>query len=118
MLKKIAVLLLVMCFSPVWASGDVHSSMRQMKKAFQEAAESSSVEEMKVAIGKFDEIVSHLNQGEYQGDRGKTMKEGFEELSVAIDQVESELDQGNLQGAKEKLKAIDSLRSEYHRKVR
>ncbi|SJN55563.1 Cytochrome b562 [Vibrio ruber DSM 16370] len=119
MLRKITVLLLVMCFSPVWASsGDVHSSMRQIKKAFVDAAQSSSVEEMKSAMGRLDEIVTDLKQGEYQGDRGKIMQEGFQKLSVAVKQVESELDQGNLQGAKEKLRTIDSLRSEYHSKVR
>ncbi|ASA57359.1 cytochrome b562 [Vibrio gazogenes] len=119
MLKKITILLLVMCVSPVWAhSDDVHSSMRQMKKAFVDAAQSSSVEEMKGAMGRLDEIVSHLKQGNYSGDRGKTMEEGFQKLAVAIDQVESELSQGNLQSAKDKLRAIDELRSEYHRKVR
>ncbi|KUI97465.1 cytochrome b562 [Vibrio sp. MEBiC08052] len=118
MLKKITILLLVMCFSPAWAHDDVQSSMRQIKKAFVDAAHSSSVEEMKGAMGRLDEIVSHLKQEEYQGDRGKTMKEGFQKLAVAIDQVKSELNQGNLQSAKDKLKAIDELRSEYHRKVR
>ncbi|MDW6005341.1 cytochrome b562 [Vibrio mangrovi] len=119
MLKKVTTALMVICFSSVLAHADgLKSSMKQMKKAFRDAAESSNVEEMKGAMTRLDQIVGSLDQGEYDGDQAAVYKEGIQKLSVAIAQVESQLDQGNLQGAKDELKKVDGLRSEYHHKVK
>ncbi len=95
---------------------DLKQNMKQMKMDFKHAAEASDVETMKSAIDSLQAIVEQSKRGNYPPEKFDTFLEGFNKLSVTLDEIEADLDTGNLQEAKKQLREIDNLRKEYHDK--
>ncbi|GAL31108.1 soluble cytochrome b562 [Vibrio variabilis] len=97
-------------------SFDLKKNMQAMKLAFKQAAEAQSVEEMRVPVDTLDKLIADSKQGNYPPEKADLYQEGFKKLSQAIDEVDSELDSGDLEAAKQSLREVDSLRLEYHDK--
>ncbi len=117
MKKVLLSALILISSSSVWAAGiDLKATMKQMRFEFKQAASASSVDEMRVPIAKLDDLVEQAKQGVYPPEKQEIYLEGFNKLSVAIDEVEHHLDAGQLEQAKQSLRVVDELREEYHDK--
>jgi soluble cytochrome b562 len=93
---------------------DLKKKMQAMKLAFKQAAESQSVEQMKLPVADLNTLIAKSKNGSYPPEKQDMYMEGFEKLSVALDDVEQHLEQGELDKAKQSLRQIDDLRIEYH----
>ncbi len=117
MKKVLLSALILVSASQAWATGiDLKATMKQMRLEFKQAASASSVDEMRVPIAKLDDLVEQAKQGVYPPEKQDIYLEGFNKLSVAIDDVENHLDAGELEQAKQSLRTVDELREEYHDK--
>ncbi len=115
-MKKTVLLVGLLCSATVFASDDLKSMMKQMKLDFNHAAEATSVEEMQTAVNKFAQLVHQAQQGDYPQEKQALYFEGFEKLSLSIEAINHDLQQGDLEAAKQELRTIDALREEYHDK--
>lgn len=102
----------------VWAHDDLGDTMKQMKSAFRDAAQAKSVESMKAAVMDLTTLVADAKHHEYAGDDLAAYHEGLHKLSEALDTVKSDLDNNQLEQAKNDLRKVDDLRREYHKKTR
>jgi len=87
-----------------------------MKQSFKQAAQAQTIEEMQTPVQKLSDLVEQAKQGEYAPEKQPIYLEGFNKLTVALDKIDSELEAGELEAAKNSLREIDRLREEYHDK--
>ncbi|MFC5079791.1 Cytochrome b562 [Vibrio thalassae] len=95
---------------------DLKKNMQAMKLAFKQAAEAQSVDEMRQPIKDLETLIADSKQGEYPPEKAALYMEGFNKLSGALNQVSDELEQDDLEAAKQSLREVDNLRLEYHDK--
>ncbi|WP_406707692.1 cytochrome b562 [Vibrio methylphosphonaticus] len=93
---------------------DLKKNMQAMKLAFKQAAEAQSIDEMKTPVETLDTLIADSKQGDYPPEKTELYQEGFNKLSSALEQVDKDLQQGDLEAAKQTLREVDSLRVEYH----
>ncbi len=96
------------------ANVDLKQNMKQMKLEFKQAAEATSVETMQAPINRLSQLVEESKLGNYPPEKQDLYLEGFNKLSVALDKIEVDLEQGNLEQAQQTLRTVDELRVEYH----
>ncbi|SEG01904.1 soluble cytochrome b562 [Vibrio hangzhouensis] len=106
----------LLSFNALAQGVDLKKNMQAMKLAFKQAAEAQTVEEMKQPVAKLDRLVAETQRGQYPAEKTDLYMEGFNKLSGVVKQVDSELEQGDLEAAKQTLREVDSLRLEYHDK--
>ncbi len=113
-----SLLSMVLLFSTsVVAEGvDLKKNMQAMKLAFKQAAEAQSVDEMRQPIKDLETLIADSKRGEYPPEKAELYMEGFNKLSGALNQVSDELEQDDLEAAKQSLREVDNLRLEYHDK--
>lgn len=116
MKKVIPVIALILSTQTLAADVDLKANMKQMKVEFKQAAQATQVTEMKQAIASLSALVEQSKTGDYPPEKFDLYLEGFNKLSHALEQVEQDLDKGDLEGAKSKLRVVDQLREEYHDK--
>lgn len=97
-------------------SVDLKQNMKEMKLAFKQAAEAESIEQMQQPIADLDALIANSKLGDYPTEKEALYLEGFKKLATAVDSIEVQLEQGNLEQAQQELREIDSLRIEYHDK--
>lgn len=95
---------------------DLKANMKEMKLEFRQAAEAQDIESMQAAVNQLRSLVENSKTGEYAPEKNHLYHEGFNKLTVALDKVNGELEQGNLEAAKQALVEVDELRKEYHEK--
>ncbi|OIN23926.1 cytochrome b562 family protein [Vibrio barjaei] len=95
---------------------DLKKNMQAMKLAFKQAAEAQSIDEMRKPVLDLENLIADSKQGDYPPEKTELYLEGFKKLSGAVSEVNAELDQGDLEAAKQSLREVDSLRLEYHDK--
>ncbi|WP_188046980.1 cytochrome b562 [Vibrio vulnificus] len=95
---------------------DLKANMKEMKLEFRQAAEAQDTESMQAAVNQLRSLVANSKTGEYAPEKNDLYHEGFNKLTVALDKVNGELEQGNLEAAKQALVEVDELRKEYHEK--
>lgn len=116
-MKKLVPLCALAMSAQVFASDfDLKATMKQMKVEFKHAAQAEEISQMQSAIAKLSDLIERSKQGEYPPEKTALYLEGFNKLSVALDSVETKLEAGNLEAAKQELKLVDDLRMEYHDK--
>jgi len=116
-MKKIIIALTFIFSIQAFASDfDLKATMKQMKIEFKQAAQATTVSDMKMSVDNMSQLVEQAKKGDYPPEKFDTYFEGFSKLSVTIDKIESQLDAGDLTAAKESLRQIDELRVEYHEK--
>ncbi len=93
-------------------------NMKQMKMDFEQAAESPDIESMRSAIDSLQVTIEEAKRGDYPEDVSNAFLGGFNKLEVILAQIEADLDEADLQQAKSKLREIDELRKEYHKKYK
>lgn len=98
------------------ADFDLKATMKQMKQTFKQAAQAQTIEEMQQPIIDLNQLVEQAKQGDYPPEKKDIYLEGFNKLTVALEKIETELQAGQFEAAKESLKQIDDLREEYHDK--
>ncbi|WP_228481500.1 cytochrome b562 [Vibrio fluminensis] len=116
MIRKIVLLSALFTSQAFAADYDLKSAMKQMKLDFKQAAEAQSVEEMQTAIDSFSRLITQSQSAVYPPEKQNLYIEGFNKLSLSVEAINQELQQGDLEGAKQELKVIDGLREEYHDK--
>lgn len=107
---------LLMATQAFAADSDLKQIMKQMKTAFKHAAEAQTSEAMQAPIAELTQLVAQAKQGEYPPGKQDVYLEGFNKLSVTLDKIENELDNGEFDAAKTSLQEVDGLREEYHDK--
>ncbi|HAS6346515.1 cytochrome b562 [Vibrio sp. IRLE0018] len=95
---------------------DLKANMKEMKLEFRQAAEAQDIESMQAAVKQLITLVENSKTGEYAPEKNDLYQEGFNKLTIALDKVNGELAQGNLEAAKQALVEVDELRKEYHEK--
>ncbi|MDF2152633.1 cytochrome b562 [Vibrio sp. CAU 1672] len=95
---------------------DLKHNMKQMKLEFKQAAQASDVQSMKSAIDNLQALVEQSKRGDYPPEKFDLYLEGFNKLSVTLDNIEAELEAGKLDKAQQQLREVDQLREEYHDK--
>lgn len=95
---------------------DLKQIMKEMKLEFKHAAEAQTVDEMQAPVQNLTKLVNTAKTGDFPPERKDLFLEGFNKLTLALDSVENDLEQGNLAQAKDALREVDSLRKEYHEK--
>lgn len=95
---------------------DLKANMKEMKLEFRQAAQAQDVASMQAAVNQLLALVENSKMGVYAPEKNDLYQEGFDKLTVALSKVSAELDQGNLEAAKDALVVVDELRKEYHEK--
>ncbi|MBA5764013.1 cytochrome b562 family protein [Vibrio sp. 404] len=116
MIRSVLILTTLVTTQVIASDYDLKSAMKQMKLDFKHAAEAQTVEEMQQAMVNFNQLLDASKQAQYPDEKKALYMEGFEKLTITINGINQELEQGDLQGAKQQLKVIDDLREEYHDK--
>ncbi len=116
MRKVISVVALLMSTQLFAGDFDLKAAMKQMKIEFKHAAEATQVSEMQSAVKQLTTLVEQSKGGEYPPEKTDLYLEGFNKLSGALNEVSHELENGDLEAAKQKLRSVDQLREEYHDK--
>ncbi|BDU40369.1 cytochrome b562 [Vibrio nigripulchritudo] len=115
-MKTTVVLLTSLLAFSALAKTDLSANMKQMKLAFNQAAEATTIEGMRTPIEEFEQLVILSANGSYPPEREELYQSGFSKLTNAVERIETKLDEGDLDGAKTILREIDDLRKEYHDK--
>ena len=116
-MKRTLILTAALLATPVFASGqDLKSIMQDMKLAFKQAAEATTVEAMQTPVTTLETLVEQAKRGQYPVEKEAIYQEGFNKLDVTLEKVEAHLQAGELKAAKASLKTVDDLRIEYHDK--
>lgn len=116
-MKKMIPMIALLLTANVYAAGfDLKATMKEMKVEFKQAAEAQTIDEMKEPVTKLKALVNNAKQGSYPPEKQDVYLEGFNKLTVTLDSVESSLDAGNFDEAKQELRQVDALREEYHDK--
>jgi len=116
MIRSILIFASLVATQAIASDYDLKTAMKQMKLDFKHAAEAQTVEDMQQAMSSFNQLLDASKQAQYPDEKKALYMEGFEKLTLTIDGINQELEQGDLQGAKQQLKVIDELREEYHDK--
>lgn len=116
-MKKLTPFIALLLTANVYASGvDLKATMKEMKIEFNHAAKAQNIDEMKVPVEKLTALVNQAKQGTYSPKKQELYLEGFNKLTTTLDSVETHLDAGEFEQAKEELRQVDDLRVEYHDK--
>lgn len=116
-MKKMIPMIALLLTANVFAAGfDLKATMKEMKVEFKQAAEAQTIDEMKEPVTKLKALVNNAKQGSYPPEKQQVYLEGFNKLTVTLDSVESSLNAGNFDEAKQELRQVDALREEYHDK--
>ena len=116
MIRSILIFASLVATQAIASDYDLKTAMKQMKLDFKHAAEAQTVEDMQQAMSSCNQLLDASKQAQYPDEKKALYMEGFEKLTLTIDGINQELEQGDLQGAKQQLKVIDELREEYHDK--
>ncbi|GLT13648.1 cytochrome b562 [Vibrio algivorus] len=116
-MKKLIPFIALLLTANVYASGvDLKATMKEMKIEFNHAAKAQNIDEMKAPVEKLTVLVNQAKQGTYSPEKQQLYLEGFNKLTTTLDSVETHLDAGEFEQAKEELRQVDDLRVEYHDK--
>ncbi|WP_417883019.1 cytochrome b562 [Vibrio rumoiensis] len=116
-MKKLIPFIALLLTANVYASGgDLKATMKEMKIEFNHAAKAQNIDEMKEPVEKLTALVNQAKQGTYSPEKQQLYLEGFNKLTTTLDSVETHLDAGEFEQAKEELRQVDDLRVEYHDK--
>lgn len=91
-------------------------NMQQMKMAFKYAAEAQTVPQMQEAVQEFRVLIKDAYDSDITPEKAEVYREGFIKLNQELDNIEADLEQGQLEAAQKRLQTIDQLRETYHDK--
>jgi len=95
---------------------DLSATMKKMKFEFKQAAQAQTLDEMQLPIENLRELVSASQSGQYPKEKQALYLEGFEQLSLALDNVQAKIDNNDFTAAQVALKQVDELRVDYHKR--
>ncbi len=87
-----------------------------MKFEFKQAAQAKSIGEMKLPVENLRELIVVSESGNYPKEKQALYLEGFAKLSLALDKVQSNIDDNDFAGAQSALRQVDELRVDYHKR--
>ncbi|MCK6263697.1 cytochrome b562 [Vibrio sp. ZSDE26] len=93
---------------------DMTQTMKKMGFEFRQAAKAEDIETMQEAMTNLSALIQRSKQAEHPEEREELYMEGFKKLTLAIDNVEEQLENGELELAQEALREVDDLRIEFH----
>lgn len=117
-MKQLSFLLSCLLFAGSVSASDIDltATMKKMRLAFNQAAEAENIDQMRAPLTRLDELIQISQQGNYPKEKEALYMSGFNKLSTVVSDIESQVEQGNFEQAKETLRQIDDLRVEYHDK--
>ncbi|MBD1576135.1 cytochrome b562 family protein [Vibrio sp. S11_S32] len=116
-MKKLIPFIALLVSANVYAAGsDLKATMKEMKFEFKHAAEAQTISEMQVPVTNLTELIDKAKLGAYPPEKQDLYLEGFNKLTVTLENVETSLKAGELDQAKQQLRQVDELRIEYHDK--
>ncbi|AUI88555.1 cytochrome b562 family protein [Vibrio azureus] len=95
---------------------DLKGNMKEMKLEFHHAAQASDVDSMLQSIIHMQSLVEQSKKGKFPPEKADTYHQGFDKLSLTLEQIKYDLESGDFTKAKQGLHVIDGLRQEYHDK--
>ncbi|OEF25551.1 cytochrome b562 [Vibrio rumoiensis] len=116
-MKKLIPFIALLVTANVYAAGfDLKATMKEMKVEFNQAAKAQNIDEMKKPVTNMTELINKAKLGVYPPEKQSLYLEGFNKLTVTLASVETHLEAGEFDQAKEELRKVDDLRIEYHDK--
>ncbi|WP_153447525.1 cytochrome b562 [Vibrio algicola] len=116
-MKNLIPFIALLVSANVYAAGsDLKATMKEMKLEFKHAAEAQTISEMQVPVTNLTELIDKAKLGAYPPEKQDLYLEGFNKLTVTLENVETSLKAGELDQAKQQLRQVDELRIEYHDK--
>lgn len=99
------------------ANMDMEDTMKSMRKAFKKLARANSIEKMQKPVKT---LAIYTSQSVVLAEKSDSKKrdnlvKGLKRLRVQIAQLQSLIDNNDLKGAKQKVKAINSQRKKAHK---
>ncbi|PMK02614.1 cytochrome b562 [Vibrio sp. 10N.261.55.A7] len=101
-------------FNAVADDFDMTQTMKKMGLEFRQAAKAESVESMQEPIANLADLIQDLKNAEHPVEKSELYSEGFTKLRIAVENVESHLENGDLENAQQALREVDDLRIEFH----
>jgi soluble cytochrome b562 len=101
-------------FNAVADDFDMTQTMKKMGFEFRQAANADSVESMQAPIANLSSLIQELEKAEHPKEKSELYSEGFTKLRIALDSVESFLENDDLENAQQTLREVDDLRIEFH----
>lgn len=106
----------LMVASPAAHANEIKSAMKEMKGAAKAAMSSSTIEEFAQYASRLQSGASHASAQTFSDDPA-TYREGMSALQQGINEMNSAIRSGDLDGAKEALRSIRSIEKRYHNAV-
>lgn len=96
---------------------DLKVTMKNMRLHFTKAMETNSSAEFNDRIANIDKLLTKAQSYKFSPEHKKTSLEGLNKVAVIItDMHKNTVTDDTLLAAKDKLKQVDSLRKQYHKK--
>ncbi|WP_295891593.1 cytochrome b562 [uncultured Vibrio sp.] len=93
---------------------DMTQTMKKMGLEFRQAAKADSIETMQEPIANLADLIQDLKNAEHPVEKSELYAEGFTKLRIAVENVESHLENGDFDNAQQALREVDDLRVEFH----
>lgn len=96
---------------------DLKVTMKNMRLEFTKAMETDSSSEFNERIANIDKLLAKAQAYKFSPEHAKVSQEGLKKVAVIITKMHSNtITDETLINAKDKLKQIDNLRKQYHKK--
>ena len=115
-------LIISLLFSTLVNSAEINSidlkvTMKQMRLAYTQAMKTTSVDEFTAHIDEMSKRLAVAQSYNFSPDRADISHQGLEKVESVLNSIQQvDITDANLAVAKNKLKDVDSLRKEYHKK--
>ena len=96
---------------------DLKVTMKNMRLEFTKAMETDSSNEFNDHIANIDRLLSKAQAYKFSPEHAKVSQEGLDKVAKIITEMHgNDITSATLPAAKEKLKQVDKLRKQYHKK--
>jgi len=115
-------LIISLLFSTLVSSAEIDSidlkvTMKQMRLAYTQAMKTTSADEFNTRIDEMSKMLTVAQSYNFSPDRAAMSHQGLDKVELILNSIQkTDITDENLAVAKSKLKDVDSLRKEYHKK--
>ncbi|CAM2901789.1 cytochrome b562 [Moritella viscosa] len=115
-------LIISLLFSTLVSSAEIDSidlkvTMKQMRLAYTQAMKTTSADEFNTRIDEMSKMLAVAQSYNFSPDRAAMSHQGLDKVELILNSIQkTDITDENLAVAKSKLKDVDSLRKEYHKK--
>ena len=96
---------------------DLKVTMKQMRLAYTQALKTTSAEQFNLHMDEINQLLTRAQRYPFSSDRATISQQGLSKVAAVLQGIQQQtITSANLDTAQAKLKQVDQLRKEYHRK--